>query len=127
MAKAADIPDFPKKPEVKFEFDDTLKTDFSKLKNIIDSSNLSNKELSNFNRFKQKLPSASHIEIEKFQDGAKVFRAEVLGDVPGSKAVYEKFVNLEGNTVKYYKTTYAPDGSIIHIKDKINNIMVEHK
>jgi hypothetical protein len=26
MAKAADIPDFPKKPEVKFEFDDTART-----------------------------------------------------------------------------------------------------
>ena len=38
--------------------------------------------------------------------------------VPGSKAVYQKWVNPQGETFKMIKTTYGPDGSIIHVKPK---------
>jgi len=55
------------------------------------------------------------------QNGDKIFRAEVQGKVPGSKAMYEKTINSKGETIKYDKIAYAPDGSIIHIKDKFNN------
>ena len=51
--------------------------------------------------------------------GGKAFTAEVPGIVPGSKAVYEKQVGINGNTLQYFKTTFGPDGVIIHVKDKI--------
>jgi len=44
--------------------------------------------------------------------------------VPGSKAVYEKVVDDYGKTVSYTKTTYAPDGKIVHIKDKIDGSLI---
>jgi hypothetical protein len=39
-------------------------------------------------------------------------------NIPGSKAVYQKWVNAQGKTIKMLKTTYASDGSIVHIKSK---------
>lgn len=42
------------------------------------------------------------------------------GRVPGSKAVYEKQINATGKTTQYTKTTYDPQGNIVHVKDKIN-------
>ena len=49
-----------------------------------------------------------------------VFNAEVPGRVPGSKAVYEKVVDISGTTISYTKTTYTSEGKIVHIKDKID-------
>lgn len=37
---------------------------------------------------------------------------------PGSYATYTKVVNSDGKTIGFYKTTYAPDGSIVHVKVK---------
>lgn len=37
----------------------------------------------------------------------------------GSKAVYEKQVDSSGKTIQTTKTTYAPDGTIVHVKDKM--------
>lgn len=45
--------------------------------------------------------------------------AEAHAQVPGSYAEYTKVIDEAGNTVKYIKTTYGPDGKIIHIKDKL--------
>ena len=42
------------------------------------------------------------------------------GRVPGSKAVYEKVIDNSGTTISYTKTTYTPEGKIVHIKDKID-------
>jgi hypothetical protein len=42
------------------------------------------------------------------------------GKVPGSKAVYEKQIDVNGKTIQYTKTTYDPQDEIVHVKDKIN-------
>ena len=47
-----------------------------------------------------------------------MFQSEVPGRIPGSKAVYEKQVDARGVTISHTKTTYAPNGSIVHVKQK---------
>ena len=82
--------------------------------------NLTPKQVANLKRFEKKLPKGANPTIVKhLPNGNKVFKAEVPGRVPGSSAVYEKTVDATtGNTVKYIKTTYLPDGSIAHVKQK---------
>ncbi len=76
-------------------------------------------QLQNLQRFEKKLPTgASKSEIYGLEGGGKGFRAEVPGKVPGSKAIYEKQVDATGRTIAYTKTTIAPDGKVMHIKDK---------
>ncbi len=74
----------------------------------------------NFNRFTKRVPANSrpNATYEMQSDGNYLFRATSPGKVPGSKAVYEKWVNPQGKTFKMTKTTYAPDGHIIHVKSK---------
>jgi len=81
---------------------------------------LNKKQEENLKRFEEKLPKdAGPTTVKDLPDGGKVFQAEVpAANIPGSKAVYEKTVDAAGNTVKYIKTTYAPDGTIVHIKQK---------
>ena len=38
--------------------------------------------------------------------------------LPATKAVYQKWVTPNGETLKTLKTTFAPDGKIIHVKPK---------
>ena len=40
-------------------------------------------------------------------------------NIPGSFATYEKQIDALGRSVQVVKTTYAPDGSIVHIAPKI--------
>lgn len=40
------------------------------------------------------------------------------GDVPGSKAIYHKQLSSDGEVIRVYKSTYGPDGKLIHIKEK---------
>lgn len=74
----------------------------------------------NFKRFVKKIPanSKSNVTSQALKNGTHKFSATSPGKVPGSKAVYEKIVSAEGNTISMTKTTYAPNGSIIHIKPK---------
>ena len=52
-------------------------------------------------------------------DGTYLFEVtSPATNIPGSKAVYQKWVNAQGETFKMLKTTYALDGSIVHIKPK---------
>ena len=52
-------------------------------------------------------------------DGNYLFEAtSPATNIPGSKAIYQKWVNPQGATFKMNKTTYAPDGTIVHIKPK---------
>ncbi|KKO46415.1 hypothetical protein WG68_06530 [Arsukibacterium ikkense] len=77
----------------------------------------------NIKRFIQKAPANAKTSIEQKSlpnDGVAV-QATSPGNVPGSKAVYEKQIDSNGNTVQYTKTTYDPDGEIVHVKDKISN------
>jgi RHS repeat-associated protein len=76
---------------------------------------------SNFKRFVSKIPANSKgsATYELLEDGNYLFKATSPGKVRGSSALYEKWVNSLGETFKMNKTTFAPDGSIIHIKPKL--------
>ncbi|MFA5541084.1 MAG: hypothetical protein WC984_05380 [Bacteroidales bacterium] len=60
----------------------------------------------------------SNASFELLYNGNYLFQATSPGKVPGSRALYQKWVNPNGETIKMIKTTFAPDGSIIHVKSK---------
>jgi hypothetical protein len=76
---------------------------------------------SNYGRFVSKIPANSKASssFQLLDDGNYLFQATSPGKVPGSSALYQKWVNAQGETIKMIKTTFAPDGSIIHIKPKV--------
>lgn len=78
----------------------------------------------NLKRFQKKIPSNSknNVELRKLPNNGVAAQATSPGKVPGSKAVYEKQIDLNGNTVQSTKTTYDPQGNIVHVKDKLNGI-----
>jgi hypothetical protein len=86
----------------------------------VDADTLNEAQVRNLKRFDQKLPKdAGEIQIIYGAGGQRIFRADVKArNIPGSYARYEKVVDKLGNTVSYTKTTYAPDGRIVHIKIK---------
>lgn len=75
---------------------------------------------SNYGRFVSKMPAnaKSSASFQLLEDGNYLFQATSPGKVPGSSALYQKWVNPQGETFNMIKTTFAPDGSIIHIKPK---------
>jgi RHS repeat-associated protein len=75
---------------------------------------------SNYRRFVSKMPAnaKSSTSFQLLDDGNYLFQATSPGKVPGSSALYQKWVNPQGETFRMIKTTFAPDGSIIHIKPK---------
>ena len=79
-------------------------------------------QASNLRRFEKKLPAgAEPTVLRELPNGSKAFQADVpASNIPGSKASYEKQVDAQGNTLQVTKTTYAPDGSIVHTNDKIS-------
>jgi len=85
----------------------------------LDALELSGRQASNYARYVKKLPSgAQDPVITRGADGAVQFSADVPGRVPGSYATYTKIVDSGGTTTDYFKTTVAPDGSIVHVKIK---------
>jgi hypothetical protein len=50
--------------------------------------------------------------------GTYLFEAASSGTAPGSKAVYQKWVNAAGKTIKLLKTTIDADGKVVHVKSK---------
>jgi hypothetical protein len=60
----------------------------------------------------------SSASSQLLKDGNYLFQATSLGKAPGSRALYQKWVNPQGETFKMTKTTFAPGGSIIHVKPK---------
>lgn len=78
---------------------------------------LSGSTLSNYNRFLKSLPSgAEEPTITQLADGNIQFDANVpVSNIPGSYSTYTKVVD---RAVTFYKTTYAPDGSVVHVKVK---------
>jgi SPP1 gp7 family putative phage head morphogenesis protein len=86
----------------------------------IDATTLTEEQAQNLIRFDKKLPKdASEIQILKGHNGQRIFRADVPArNIPKSFARYEKVVDSSGKTVSYTKTTFAPDGRIVHIKIK---------
>jgi hypothetical protein len=84
----------------------------------IEKSLLNESQLTNLRRFEKKIGSTPYT-LHQAKPGL-AFSAEVPGKVPGSKAIYEKVVDKGGNTMSFTKTTYTPEGKIVHIKDKID-------
>jgi hypothetical protein len=84
------------------------------------ADDLSGAVQSNYGRFLKSIPSgAEEPTITQLPDGSVQFDANVpAANIPGSYATYTKVVDSEGNTVTFYKTTYAPDGSVVHVKVK---------
>jgi RHS repeat-associated protein len=78
-------------------------------------------QLANFYRFLKAVPKNS-ININIYQMGSsKVFQAtSPAANIPGSYALYEKTVDATGTTIQYYKTTFLPNGSVLHVSDKLN-------
>ncbi|WP_428637242.1 hypothetical protein [Shewanella sp.] len=79
-------------------------------------------QMKNINRFQKKIPANAKENIQTHQlpnDGVAV-QATSPGKVSGSKAVYEKQIDAAGKTTQYTKTTYDPQGNIVHVKDKLN-------
>jgi hypothetical protein len=82
---------------------------------------LTAEQLENLARFKKKLPSnATPAKIYDLPNGGKAFQANSPSkNIPGSFAQYEKQVDASGKTMQYTKTTFGPNGEIIHVKDKV--------
>ncbi|HZM74530.1 MAG TPA: RICIN domain-containing protein [Candidatus Limnocylindrales bacterium] len=88
---------------------------------IIGIDDLTQDQLSNYNRYVKKLPAAAEgTVITRGANGAVQFETKVPGRVPGSYALYTKTVGVDGTTIGYNKTTVVPDGSVAHVKDKFN-------
>ena len=82
----------------------------------------SGKIAKNINRFRKKVPSNAKesLSVRELPNGGVAVQATSPGNVPGSKAVYEKQINSNGDTIQATKTTYDPSGDIVHVKDKLN-------
>lgn len=94
-----------------------------KIGTVLSRADLSPSQLSNLSRYTKKLPAgAEETQLVRGANGAAEFSTNVPGRVPGSfatYATYTKSVDSSGTTVGYTKTTVAPDGTIVHIKDKL--------
>jgi hypothetical protein len=79
-------------------------------------------QAANLKRFQKKIPSNSKesVELRELPNGGVAAQATSPGKVPGSKAVYEKQIDVNGKTVQTTKTTYDSQGNIVHVKDKLN-------
>jgi len=86
-------------------------------------------QLKNLGRFEKNLPSnASPTIIRQLPAGSKSFQATVPArNIPGSYAIYEKQVDVNGFTLEFTKTTVSRDATLVHMKDKIRNIIIEGK
>lgn len=79
-------------------------------------------QAANLKRFQKKIPANSKdsVELRQLPSGGVAAQATSPGRVPGSKAVYEKQIDIRGKTLQSTKTTYDPSGNIVHVKDKLN-------
>ena len=86
------------------------------------TSDLTEAQRSNLERFNGKFrKDLAETEIHNLPSGGKAYQKDVPAtNIPGSKAVYEKQVSPEGQTINYTKTTYDSSGNIVHVKDKLN-------
>jgi RHS repeat-associated protein len=62
---------------------------------------------------------SENFRVERMKDGTSKFSYDTPGRVSGSKAPYEKTVDATGKVVEVKKTTYDPQGNIVHTKDKL--------
>ena len=94
---------------------------FGKLvrKNADKVTDLSTSQKANIKRFEKKTPNAETSILHEMPNGGVAVQREVAGNVPGSKAVYEKQIDSGGITTQVTKTTLDPKGVIVHVKDKM--------
>lgn len=77
-------------------------------------------QLTNLVRYLRKMPAGTDDTVITRGAGDVVqFSTRVPGRVPGSYATYTKVVDSSGITIGYTKTTVAPDGTVVHVKDKM--------
>ena len=62
--------------------------------------------------------SYNDFRVIKTSDGNYIATMSKPGNVPESYAVYTKLMDSNGNTIVVYKTTYDPQGNIVHTKEK---------
>lgn len=80
---------------------------------------LNQAQRANVNRFIKKAPANSlKPVIRRLNNNEIEVSITSPGKVHGSKAVYTKVVNSSGKTTNMYKTTYDPQGNVVHIKPK---------
>ena len=86
-----------------------------------DINSLQGEVRNNFKRFISKIPANSKTNAtwRVLDDGNYLFQTISPGKVPGSTALYEKIVSPQGETLKMIKTTFSPQGDIIHVKSKL--------
>ena len=82
---------------------------------------LTSEQEKNVGRFAKKVPANAKesISMKRLQNDGIAVQARSPGRVSGSSAVYEKQIDSSGKTIQYTKTTYDPDGNIVHVKDKL--------
>lgn len=87
---------------------------------------LSDAQSKNLARFENKLPAnATPTKVFDLPSGSKAFQADSPSkNIPGSFAQYEKQVDSAGTTLQYTKTTFGPNGEIVHVKDKITGTTI---
>ncbi len=92
-----------------------------------DLAKLNENQIRSLDKYTNKLPNAANeTNVDIIGDNA-LFTTDVPGRVEGSKAVYQKLVDQDGKTLEYIKTTFDPDGKVVHIKDKINGTIIPDK
>ena len=84
---------------------------------------LTPEQAKNFQRFMKKIPKNSweSVVIRQGKNGDVTFTATSPGRVPGSRAIYEKTVNSQGQTIGYPKTVYDPKGNVASVKRLTRN------
>jgi hypothetical protein len=70
------------------------------------------------NFFKGGSNSYIDFSVEPMKDGSYMVKMTKPGNVPGSKAIYYKVIDYNGNTIRVYKETYDTAGNLVHVKDK---------
>ncbi|HEU0131869.1 MAG TPA: DUF6531 domain-containing protein [Mycobacteriales bacterium] len=87
---------------------------------VVDIDQLSSGQLSSYTRYLKRLPKgADYPTITRLPDGSVQFSADVPAtNIPGSYATFTKVIGEDGSTITYYKTTIAPDGSVVSVKVK---------
>ena len=91
----------------------------AKVGGVVERSSLTKTQAGNLARFEKKLPAnAGPTKITAGEDGSVVMSATSPGKVPGSSATYTKTMDASGKTISYTKTTNAPTGEVIDVKDK---------
>jgi len=89
------------------------------IESALSRAKLTDSQAANLGRFTKKPPSgAGEPVITRGANGSVQFDANVPERVPGSSATYTNVVGSDGATTDYFKTGYAPDGSVVHMKIK---------